>query len=356
MTIAPLKVLLLSWDAPAPSSEASAVPVTTPTLVAALAPHADLTLLLPHLPEPMQLSSRIHATGLGDLTAADLALTGTERNALRLETWQSPAAPYLGASVPGGAGGTFGTAPAAPYAGSSAPIPQNPSETTPIEIATTEQPTNDEPSLLQNSDEFAAEAAEPAAQEAQDLSQPADDLQPDTIPAASSAEPAASATSDGFPVPAIRQSVLDVALTALRTEPTDEAGLNFKVIQYARFATRLAASQDFAVIYASDWQSWLAGMEIRQLTGKPLVLHVHSLAQDRTSAADRGWIVELERMALRRADLVLTSSASLAMRVLELHELPPQRVRRLSSSDAQNPDRLAEAILVALREVAPGLA
>ncbi|MBD2714909.1 glycosyltransferase [Microvirga sp. STR05] len=355
MTIAPLKVLLLSWDAPAPSSEASAVPVTSPALVAALAPHADLTLLLPHLSEPMQLSALIRATGLGDLTAADLALTGTERNALRLETWQSPVAPYLGASVPGGAGDTFGAAPAAPYAGSSAPVPQYHSETTPIEATTQEKPATGEPSLLQNPDEFAAEAAEPAAQEAQDLSQPADDLQPDDVLEVAPAEPAASAPTDGFPVPAIRQSVLDVALTALRTEPTDEAGLNFKVIQYARFATRLAASQDFAVIYASDWQSWLAGMEIRQLTGKPLVLHVHSLAQDRT-AADRGWIVELERMALRRADLVLTSSSSLAMRVLELHELPPQRVRRLSSSDAQNPDRLAEAILVALREVAPGLA
>ncbi|SHK96664.1 glycosyltransferase [Hymenobacter psychrotolerans] len=354
MTTAPLKVLLLSWDSPAPSSEASAVPVTTSGLVSALAPYADLTLLLPHLPEPMHLSALVQATSLGDLTAAELALTTTENPVSRLEHRESPAAPYLGATVPGGFGGpaVAPVAPAAPYMGSSAAMPPFYPEAAP---AVLEEPAAPEAAQISATLEDETAAAEPAAPEAQDLSQPTADLPSDTASEEAAATPA-PATAEEFPLPTIRQAVLDVALTALRSEPTDEAGLNFKVIQYARFATRLVATQDFAVIYASDWQSWLAGMEIRQLTGKPLVLHVHSLAQDRTSAADRGWIVELERMALRRADLVLTSSAALAMRVLELHELPPQRVRRLSSSDTQHPDRLADAILVALREVAPGRA
>ncbi|MBC8085146.1 MAG: glycosyltransferase [Hymenobacter sp.] len=142
-----------------------------------------------------------------------------------------------------------------------------------------------------------------------------------------------------------------MALAALQAYPTDEASLNFRVIQYARLATRLAASQDFAVIYASDWQSWLAGMEIRQLTGKPLVLHVYSLAHERNTPADRGWVMELERTALRRADLVLTASSDLALRVIELFEVAPQRVRRLSRAANLDPDLLAETILSALREV-----
>jgi Glycosyl transferase 4-like domain len=338
---------MLGWDAPAGPVPA---PAATSALVSALAPHAALTLLLPHLDAPMHLPAPATATGLGNLTAEELALADARFSLVHPETWQSPTAPYLGASPDQPA---MLAVPAAPYVGAS-PLPDQTAATAESAATTHHDPAAD---TLLNPDAFAADDAEPDAQEAGAL-----DTQLTTAPVAAvpAAAPVASSTAPPQPAPTSftppatgPQSVLSVALASLRAEPTDEAGLNFRVIQYARFATRLAASQEFAVIYASDWQSWLAGMEIRQLTGKPLVLHVHSLAQDRDTAADRGWVMELERLALRRADLVLTASSALAMRVLELHELPPQRVRRLSSSAAQDPNRLAEIILAALREVIP---
>ncbi len=339
---------MLGWDAPAGPVPA---PAATSVLVSALAPHAALTLLLPHLDAPMHLPAPATATGLSNFTAEELALADVRFSVVHPETWQSPTAPYLGASPEQLA---VLAVPAAPYVGAT-PLPDQSSATAESAATTHHDPAAD---TLLNPDAFAADDAEPDTQEAGAL-----DTQPTTAPIAPTvpaAVPVASTTVSQQPAPASSappatgpQSVLSVALASLRTEPTDEAGLNFRVIQYARFATRLAASQEFAVIYASDWQSWLAGMEIRQLTGKPLVLHVHSLAQDRNTAADRGWVMELERLALRRADLVLAASSAVAMRVLELHELPPQRVRRLSSSAAQDPNRLAEIILAALREVIP---
>ncbi|MBC6696538.1 glycosyltransferase [Hymenobacter puniceus] len=358
--MAPLTVLMLGWDAPA---EAEATPAATPALVEALAPHATLTLLLPHLPEPMQLPAPGTATGLGNLTAEELALADTHFDAIHPETWQSPAAPYLGATA--GAEG-FGMAmPAAPYIGSSeAAAPTGLTATPEPSSASAKQA--DEADMLLNTDAFAADESEPDVQEASaldyaDLSSAELDAtgqdseqHSETLIATASAVATQPATiSAAPPKPAGPQSVLNIALEALRTPAVSDADLNFRVIQYARFATRLAASQEFAVIYAADWQSWLAGMELRQLTGKPLVLHVHSLAQDRNTAADRGWVLELERLALRRADLVLAASSTLALRLLELHDLPPQRVRRLSASAAQDPAHLAETILAALQEVAP---
>ncbi|WBA43810.1 glycosyltransferase family 4 protein [Hymenobacter canadensis] len=352
MTIAPLKVLMLGWDAP---TEAEPTPAATAALVSALAPHAALTLLLPHLAEPMHLPAPATATGLGNLTAEELALADTHFNAIHPETWQSPAAPYLGATVWAEAGGA--ATPAAPYIGSSeaaqaaTPGPFSAATQQEAKIAT-----------LLNADAFAADEAEPDAQEAADLditelqaTAPVADTAAETAPAVTTPAVATQQVMPdaAAPAPAGPQSVLTIALEALRTPAVSDADLNFRVIQYARFATRLAASQEFAVIYAADWQAWLAGMELRQLTGKPLVLHLHSLAQDRDTAADRGWVLELERLALRRADLVLAASSALALRVLELHDLPPQRVRRLSAAAAQDPARLAEAILVALQEVAP---
>ncbi|WBO83004.1 glycosyltransferase family 4 protein [Hymenobacter yonginensis] len=358
MTIAPLKVLMLGWDAPA---GAEATPATTAALVSALAPHAALTLLLPHLPEPMHLPAPATATGLGNLTAEELALADTHFNAPHPETWQSPMAPYLGATV--GTEATGPATPAAPYIGSSEAAPAaalGPDAA--AEPASADTAQTAETATLLNADAFAADEAEPDAQEAAalDFTELAG-AEPET--ADQEGAPYSETLAPTAPVAAIQpapaaalvgpQSVLTVALEALRTPAVSDADLNFRVIQYARFATRLAASQEFAVIYAADWQAWLAGLELRQLTGKPLVLHVHSLAQDRNTAADRGWVLELERLALRRADLVLAASSALALRVLELHELPPQRVRRLSAAAAQDPARLAEAILAALQEVAP---
>ena len=341
----PLKVLLLGWDTPNVSTEV--VPPTT-TLLQALAPRAELTLLLPRISEPMRLSNHVQTTGLGNLTAEELVLLEALYESDKSQTLQWPEAPYRGASLDQDA--TPDGVPAAPYIGraeeSSAPstspvlefaAPDEISAGT-VEVGEAADLASDNVAPNSGTGEFTSE--EVVARPTEVRSAPSNDEVPAPV------VPANWMTQ--LPV---HQSILDVATAALQALPTDDASLNFRVIQYARLATRLAASQDFSVIYASDWQSWLAGMEIRQLTGKPLVLHVYSLAQERDTPADRGWVMELERIALRRADLILTASADLALRVIELHDVAPQRVRRLSRAATQEADLLAETILSALREV-----
>jgi glycogen synthase len=122
-------------------------------------------------------------------------------------------------------------------------------------------------------------------------------------------------------------------LAALQLTPEPDADLNYQVIQYARLASRQVVVEDFAVIYATDWPTWLAAMEIRQQTGRPLVLHVHSLAQDRNTPADRGWILELERLAMRRADVVLASSEKVAERVRATYPAAAQHLQVVLPAD-----------------------
>jgi hypothetical protein len=94
--------------------------------------------------------------------------------------------------------------------------------------------------------------------------------------------------------------------------------LNFQVIQYARFAVPVAlAESPFAVLYAPAWPTWLAAQELRQRTGRPLVLHVATLAaaEDESVETATGWIAELQRQALRRADLLIAETPALAQRL-----------------------------------------
>ncbi len=84
--------------------------------------------------------------------------------------------------------------------------------------------------------------------------------------------------------------------------------VNARVVAYARASAALAETKDFDIIHAHDWMTFLAGMEIKARTGKPLVLHVHSLSYDRAGPEARGWIFDIEKLAMEAADLVIPVS------------------------------------------------
>ena len=111
--------------------------------------------------------------------------------------------------------------------------------------------------------------------------------------------------------------------------------LNFQIIQYARFAVPTAlAEQPFSVLYAPSWPTWLAAQELRQRTGRPLVLHLAALAAGTESAETAtGWVAELQRQALRRADLVLVETHALASRLRRELSLPAHAVRVVPVTD-----------------------
>jgi glycogen synthase len=102
--------------------------------------------------------------------------------------------------------------------------------------------------------------------------------------------------------------------------------LNYKVIQYARFAARLTSTKDIDVIYAHDWLTFQAGIEIKRVTGKPLVLHVHTLQYDRKGPQGKGWVYEMERKALASADAVISVSQYTAAILEEHYGVDPEKI------------------------------
>lgn len=81
-----------------------------------------------------------------------------------------------------------------------------------------------------------------------------------------------------------------------------------KVLQFSRMAARVAASLEFDVIHAHDWMTMIAGMEIKAQTGKPLVMHIHSLEYDRSGPDSKGWVYHLEKYGMEMADLLIPVS------------------------------------------------
>ncbi len=146
-------------------------------------------------------------------------------------------------------------------------------------------------------------------------------------PGLAAAEPAAAPVAGPAAHPALRP--------AASHYPAPD--LNFQIIQYARFAVPVAlAEPPFAVIYAPAWPTWLAAQELRQRTGRPLVVHVATLAAGAGESVETatGWMAELQRQALRRADLILAETPTLAQRLRHELGLPFAAVQAVPAADA----------------------
>jgi glycogen(starch) synthase len=81
-----------------------------------------------------------------------------------------------------------------------------------------------------------------------------------------------------------------------------------KVIEYASVSADMCMEWNFDVIHCHDWMTMLAGVEIKQRTGKPLVLHVHSLEYDRNQGNVDSWVYQVEKHAMEQADAILPVS------------------------------------------------
>jgi glycosyltransferase involved in cell wall biosynthesis len=81
-----------------------------------------------------------------------------------------------------------------------------------------------------------------------------------------------------------------------------------KVNFFAAVCKKLAGKINFDIIHAHDWMTFPAALAVREMSGKPLVIHIHSLNTDRIGPGDQGWIYQLEKETLSRADLILPVS------------------------------------------------
>jgi glycogen(starch) synthase len=81
-----------------------------------------------------------------------------------------------------------------------------------------------------------------------------------------------------------------------------------KVHQFSDMTASLASTLDFDVIHAHDWMTMIAGMKIKHQTGKPLVVHIHSLEVDRGGPESKGWVYELEKKGMEYADALMPVS------------------------------------------------
>lgn len=88
---------------------------------------------------------------------------------------------------------------------------------------------------------------------------------------------------------------------------------------------------EFDVIYIHDWLGMEAGMRLQETSGKPLLIHIHSLDTDRVGAGHRSWVYSLEKEALAKADAIIAVSEYTAEKLVEHYEVTPEKIQVIYS-------------------------
>jgi glycosyltransferase involved in cell wall biosynthesis len=80
------------------------------------------------------------------------------------------------------------------------------------------------------------------------------------------------------------------------------------VHRYAAVAAEIARDEQFDVVHAHDWMTFPAAIAVAAISGKPLIVHVHSTEFDRSGEHVNQMIYDIERKGMERADKVITVS------------------------------------------------
>lgn len=78
--------------------------------------------------------------------------------------------------------------------------------------------------------------------------------------------------------------------------------------RYARLVVAISRGERFDVIHAHDWMTFPAGLAVSQVTGRPLVVHVHSTEFDRSGENTNQRVYDIERRGMHGAARIVCVS------------------------------------------------
>lgn len=100
-----------------------------------------------------------------------------------------------------------------------------------------------------------------------------------------------------------------------------------QVHAYAHKAAEIAQEENFSLIHAHDWTSYLAGVAAKIASGKPLVLHVHATAFDQAAGDNVDpEVFKIEKEAFAVADEIIAVSQFTKNIIVQKHGVDPSKV------------------------------
>lgn len=87
-----------------------------------------------------------------------------------------------------------------------------------------------------------------------------------------------------------------------------ESQIKTKAKTFTKEIIEITDEIEYDIIYAHDWLTFKAAIELKKKTKLPLILHIHSLDHDRNPNSDSSWVFEIEQDAFLAADKIICVS------------------------------------------------
>ena len=111
-------------------------------------------------------------------------------------------------------------------------------------------------------------------------------------------------------------------------DPTSLGGDIYTVeSNYQQAIEQVVSEREFDLIHAHDWLTFRAALRAKELTGKPLILHVHSVESDRAGGKQGNPLVhEIERLGLSIADKIVAVSQLTKQKIVHDYGIPDSKI------------------------------
>ena len=96
---------------------------------------------------------------------------------------------------------------------------------------------------------------------------------------------------------------------------------------YEATVAHLAEQLEFDIIHAHDWLTFRAGLRAREISGKPLLVHVHSIESDRAGGGiGNPFVREIEALTFMLADRILAVSQHTKKAIARDYGIPLEKI------------------------------
>ena len=143
--------------------------------------------------------------------------------------------------------------------------------------------------------------------------------------------------------PAIEQWLHETDPVGQHTEEHYGDDMYSEIHRYAAYAVRLAMEEDFDLIHAHDWMTYPAGIAVASVTGKPLVIHVHSTEFDRSGEHVNQMIYDIERRGMHAAQKIIAVSHLTRNIIISRYGILGEKVEVVYNGVEQNGENRALA-------------
>ncbi len=112
----------------------------------------------------------------------------------------------------------------------------------------------------------------------------------------------------------------------VRFTGTYHADLMTEIHNFSVIGEHIAKQQKFDIIHAHDWLTFPAGIKAKQITGKPLVIHVHATEFDRSGGAINQEVFTIEKAGMEAADKVIAVSNHTKQIIAEKYSINTSKI------------------------------